>query len=226
MKFVAIATMLAAAGTCSTALAGQASVSVTNLSLTLQGFGAPPPAVIESATTIVMTQLNGGPLTGPDVTGFLVPLDMAADASTSATISDGAAGPAITVDASATGLEYAFAYALAASIGDLVVPPYTSATFSAEFSASGTAASDYELGQICMGSCSHRDIHGPGMADFTLTSTFVNNSGNDDVALIFVDASAFAQSIPEPGERLMMLAGLALICAGATRRRAAPATSR
>jgi len=64
------------------------------------------------------------------------------------------------------------------------------------------------------------------MADFTLTSTFVNNSGNDDVELIFVDASAFAQSIPEPGERLMMLAGLALICGGATRRRAVPATSR
>jgi len=139
MKFVAVAMMLAAAGTCSTALAGQAGVSVTNLSLTLQGFGAPPPAVIESATTIVMTQLNGGPFTGAEVAGFLVPLEVAADATTSATISDGAAGPAITVDASATGVEYAFAYALAASIGGLVVPPYTSATFSADFSASGTA---------------------------------------------------------------------------------------
>jgi hypothetical protein len=63
-------------------------------------------------------------------------------------------------------------------------------------------------------------------ADFNLTTTFVNDSGDAYPALMLVSASAFAQSIPEPSERLMMLAGLASICAIAMRRRAAFATSR
>ena len=52
-----------------------------------------------------------------------------------------------------------------------------------------------------MESCCHRDVHDPAAADVSLSSTFVNDSGCACPALIFVDASAFAQGDPEPGER-------------------------
>jgi hypothetical protein len=223
MKFVAIAMMLAAAGTCSTALAGQSRISVTNFSLTLDSFGAAPSPFIDSGETVVYTQLDGAPLDSLTAQGFLLPLAMAVDPSASATISDG--GP-IAVDASANGPDVATATAFAGSIGDLILPPFTSATFSADFSASGTASNDFEEVDICVEGCSHREVHGAAVADFSLTSTFDNDTGSVYVALIYVKATAFAQSVPEPGEPLMMLAGLALTCAGATRRRAAPATSR
>ena len=232
MKFVAIAMMLAAAGTCSTALAGEASVSVKNLSVTLQGFRTTPPVVTELADTFVGTQQNGSPRNSSlDADGFLVPLHTALGMPpwfASATVSDDAAGPAIDVVASAplTGIDFLYTYATAGSIADLIVPAYTSATISADFSASGTASSDHEEAEICLGLCSHRELYGPEAADFSLTTTFVNDSSGDYPALMFVYASAFAQSIPEPDERLMMLAGLASICAIATRRRAASATSR
>jgi hypothetical protein len=217
MKFVAIATMLAAAAACSTALAGQASASITNFSLTLESFGAAPTPFIESAETVVMTQLDGAPLNRQQADGFLLPLEIAVDPSASASVSG---GPAIAVHASAIGPDFTNAYAYAGSIGDLVIPAFTTATFSADFSVSATGSSDQEAFDICIVGCSHRDFTGPAAGDFSLTSTYVNDSGSDYVALIYVETTAFAQSIPEPGERLMTLAGLALMCASAARRRA------
>ena len=235
MKFVAIAMMLAAAGTCSTALGEQSSVSVTNFSVTLTDLdgngGVAPPLQIESTETSASAQIAGmGRSGGPPVDGFLVPLETAANspdspnASASATVSDDASGPAITVDALSTDL--GFATASAGSLGLLVVPTHTSATFSAEFSFLGTGADVLEQAQICLGDCVMRVLSGPGAADFILTRTITNGSGNAFPTLIDVYTSAFAAGIPEPGERLMMLAGLALICVIATQRRAPAATSR
>lgn len=232
MKFVAIAMVLAAVGTCPTALAGESSVSIRNLSVTLQGFRTTPPVVTESASTAVWTQaIYSTPISRLSADGFLVPLHTELGVPpwwASATVSEGAGGPAIDVVASAPadGIAYRFTSATAASIADLIVPAYTSATISADFSVSGTASSDHEEAEICLELCSHRELFGPEAADFSLTWTFVNDYGGNYPALMFVYASAFALSIPEPGERLMMLAGLALICAGAMRRRPAPATSR
>ena len=232
MKFVAIAMVLAAVGTCSTALAGDSSVSIKNLSVTLQGFGTTPPVVTEPASTTVWTQTNGStPISSLSADGFLVPLHTELGVPpwwASATVSEGAGGPAIDLVASApvNGIAYLYTSAVAASIAELIVPAYTSATISADFSVSGTASSDHEEARICLDGCSHRELYGPEAADFSLTWTLVNDAGGNYRALMFVYASAFALSIPEPGERLMMLAGLALICGGATRRRPAPATSR
>ena len=225
MKFVAIAMMLAAAGTCSAALGAQSSVSVTNVSVTLSNAAAP--LATESTGTAVGAQVdNVGPGALPPVDGFLVPLAMAAnspDASASATISDDA-GPAIAVDASAT--DNGFANSFASSLGLLIVPAYTSATISADFSVSGTGSGVYEQAQVCMSQCGIRILHGTGAADFSLTWTYANDSGNAYPTLMDVYASAFAPGIPEPGERLMMLAGLASICVIAKRRRTVSATSR
>lgn len=234
MKFVAIAMMLALAGTCSTVLGEQSSVSVTNLSVKLTDLdgngGVTPPLQTESTETFAGAQIAGMvPSGGPPVDGFLVPLEAVASspdspfASASATVSDDATGPAITVDASSTDLGFATAYA--GSIGLLFVPAHTSATFSADFSFMGMGPDVLEQAQVCLGACITRVLSGPGAADFILTWTFTNEYGGAYPALIDVYASAFAAGIPEPGEPLMMLAGLALICAIATRRRAAVATS-
>lgn len=235
MKFVAIAMMLALAGTCSTVLGEQSSVSVTNLGVKLTNLdgngGVAPPLQTESTETVAGAQIAGMARSGGQpVDGFLVPLEAVASspdspyASASATVSDDATGPAITIDASSTDLGFATAYA--GSIGLLFVPAHTSATFSAEFSFLGMGTDVLEQAQVCLDDCIMRVLSGPGAADFILTWTITNENGNAYPALIDVHASAFAAGIPEPGEPLMMLAGLALICAIAARRRAAAGTSR